>query len=223
MKKLLMVSKGEHFATQLFRTIAVLLVSLGLALTFWTATMPLAEAQNMTPQQMIQAELPQGRTMANANKNQFTTAVCAAVRRNRTAAPQIARAAIAARPELKEDTMRALFRCLGDEDCELLGRVYRQFVSADPNNTSATHDLAVQLAPGCADAFGAADEGGFGGGTGNQNPPPGSIGGGGGGQGGRCQVCHNGNTLTVSCNAVPAHVRHGDTEGPCVVTPTQNP
>ena len=31
-------------------------------------------------------------------------------------------------------------------------------------------------------------------------------------------ICHKGKTITVSKNAVPAHVRHGDTLGPCTST-----
>lgn len=46
---------------------------------------------------------------------------------------------------------------------------------------------------------------------------------------GRVTICHrtgNGNshTITVSCNALPAHLRHGDTVGPCPQpTPRSNP
>jgi RNA polymerase sigma factor (sigma-70 family) len=31
----------------------------------------------------------------------------------------------------------------------------------------------------------------------------------------RAEICHDGKTITVSRNAVPAHVEHGDTLGPC--------
>ena len=31
----------------------------------------------------------------------------------------------------------------------------------------------------------------------------------------RVSLCHNGHTITVSENAVPAHLRHGDTLGAC--------
>jgi hypothetical protein len=33
--------------------------------------------------------------------------------------------------------------------------------------------------------------------------------------GGKVLMCHNGNTIFVSENAVPAHLRQGDTIGPC--------
>jgi hypothetical protein len=33
--------------------------------------------------------------------------------------------------------------------------------------------------------------------------------------GGKVLMCHNGNTIFVSENAVPAHLRQGDTVGPC--------
>lgn len=47
----------------------------------------------------------------------------------------------------------------------------------------------------------------------------------GGGSGvGKCKVCHKGRkTLNISCNAVQAHLNHGDSVGECGVTPTQNP
>jgi hypothetical protein len=33
--------------------------------------------------------------------------------------------------------------------------------------------------------------------------------------GGKALICHKGRTISVSVNAVPAHLRHGDTLGPC--------
>ena len=33
---------------------------------------------------------------------------------------------------------------------------------------------------------------------------------------GKAQVCHKGQTITVSVNAVAAHLRHGDTAGACI-------
>ena len=32
----------------------------------------------------------------------------------------------------------------------------------------------------------------------------------------RVTICHNGNTMEVAAPAVPAHLNHGDTLGPCV-------
>lgn len=234
MKKLLTVSKGEHFAARLLRTMAVLLIGLGLGLAFWTATAPVVQAQDPSANfvRSVEQELPEGSTMASASKQQLVDALCAAIRKRPQSAPQLARVAAAARPEWNKDIMRAAFRCAPEGNCALLGRIYRAMVDANPDDASELNALAVRLAPDCASSFGGEPgedegEGAFGGGPGNQNPPPGSIGGGGAGQGGRCQVCHveggTRRTLTVSCNAVPLHLGHGDTEGPCPVTPTQNP
>ena len=42
-----------------------------------------------------------------------------------------------------------------------------------------------------------------------------------------CVVCHNmahnPHTITIDCHALPAHLAHGDREGPCEITPVQNP
>jgi len=234
MKNMLTGSNGTHFTTRLLRSAAVLLIVLGMSLAVWTATTPNAVAQSTAGDQdnrfvrMIEAELPQGKTIQNASKNELMAAVCAAIKRNRTSAAQIVRAASEAKPNWKKDILRTAFECVGTGDCNLLGRILRGAISANPGDASDLTEAAVTYAPDCAFGGGDDDEGNFGNAPGNQNPPPGSIGGGGASQGGRCQVCHvtsNGRrqTLTISCNAVPAHLRHGDTEGPCPVTPTQNP
>ena len=38
----------------------------------------------------------------------------------------------------------------------------------------------------------------------------------------KVRICHKGQTLEVAEPAVEAHLRHGDTLGPCEVTPDQN-
>jgi hypothetical protein len=235
MKKLLTVSKGEHFAARVARSMAVLLIALSLGMTLWVATMPVAEAQQMSATRMIESNLPQGQTMAKASKGDLTSAICAAIKKNRGNAAQIIRAAVGAKKQWAKDIMRAAFQCVGTgrNNCELLGEIYDALVAANPDDASEINQLALQLAPDCASAFGGSGgtdqgEGNFGNAPGNQNPPPGSISGGGGSQTGQCQVCHTTGsgksvTLTISCNAVPQHIGHGDTEGPCPVTPTQNP
>jgi hypothetical protein len=35
-------------------------------------------------------------------------------------------------------------------------------------------------------------------------------------------VCHKGNAIEISVNALSAHLAHGDTEGPCQITPSKN-
>jgi|SwirhirootsSR2_FD_contig_31_6558461_length_494_multi_4_in_0_out_0_1 hypothetical protein len=35
-------------------------------------------------------------------------------------------------------------------------------------------------------------------------------------------VCHKGNAIEISENALSAHLAHGDTEGPCQITPSKN-
>ena len=232
MKTLLTVSQGRHFAARAFRTMAVLLVGLALGASFWIATTPVANAQvPAAVTRMIEANLPRGQTMAKAGKADLLSAVCAAIKKNRGSEPQIVRMAVEARPQWSEDILRAAFNCVGTgrNNCKRLGEIYRAIAAADSGNTSDLTDLAIELAPDCASAFtDDRGQGNFANAPANQNPAPGSVGGGSASQAGRCQVCHRDGqgrrrTLTISCNAVPAHLGHGDTEGPCPVTPTQNP
>ena len=51
-------------------------------------------------------------------------------------------------------------------------------------------------------------------------PQPGTSGG--NGQQ-KVMICHKGHTLEVAEPAVQAHLNHGDSLGPCSVTPNQNP
>ncbi len=138
----------------------------------------------MTPARMVEANLPQGQTIATASKADLLSALCAAVKKNPKAAPQIARKVAASPPDLAKDIVQTVFRCLGDRDCNLLGRSLRAVISAVPGDASGLTTLAVELAANCAPSFPGpgipGDEGNFGQGPGNQNPSPGTIGGGGG-------------------------------------------
>jgi hypothetical protein len=42
-----------------------------------------------------------------------------------------------------------------------------------------------------------------------------------GGGGDKVTICHKGHTITVSRNALQAHLAHGDTIGSCEITPTK--
>jgi hypothetical protein len=231
MKLMLNRTTGTHFSARLLRKSALVLTGAALGFALWTATAPMASAQGNSPQQMLQAGLPQGRTMENASRQQLLSAVSTATRNNPAQSPQIVRVAITARPQWAADIMRAAFQAVGtrSENCPLLARILRAATNAAPDQANALTELAMSLAPDCADQFqrgggGGDDEGNFGAPPANVNPPPGSIGGG-GGQGNVVAICHNNRTIFVSPRGAEAHLSQhpGDRLGPCQVTPTQNP
>src|SRR3954452_23987912 len=237
MKKLLMVSNGELLAARVLKTVLMLLIGVALGTAFWVASTPVALAEEMSPSRMIESQLPAGKTAATASKQDYLGAVCNAVKKFRSAAPQIARAAAESHPNWKSDILRTAFRCLGaggGADCRLLAGVLHGVING--GDAQQLTELAIELAPSCADAFGVdhkgggpgpggvIEEGNFGNPPGsNLNPPPGSIGGG-GGQGNVIAICHNGHTIFVSPQGAENHLNHhsGDTLGPCVVTAFQN-
>ncbi|MDQ2918916.1 MAG: hypothetical protein M3R10_03450 [Verrucomicrobiota bacterium] len=217
MKKMFMVSKAT----------LVLLTGLALATAFWVATTSTVQAQGMSPTKMIEAQLPQGKTTANASKADYLAAVCEAVKKFKSAARAIVQAAVSSHPQWKNDILRSAFSCAGD-DCRLLGHILRGAIDASPGDASGLTDLATQLAPNCATSFGGGHggegEGTFGNPPGtNLNPPPGSIGGG-GGQGNIVAICLNGQTLFVTPDRAQQLLNDnpGATLGACQVTPTVN-
>ncbi len=225
MKKLLMESNGEPLALRLLKTAMLLLASLAVGTMFWMASTPAAQAQNMSAESMLQAEMG-GQSGATASKADFLSAVFNAVKKHPASAPQIAAFAAQLHPEWKKDILRTVFRALGTDDCRLLGRVLRAIAAGE--DASELTDLAIELAPGCASSFGGGggqpdDGGGFNNAPGNLNPPPGSIGGG-GGQGNVIAVCFNGVTRFFSPEAAAEFLRNnpGATLGACVVTPVTN-
>jgi hypothetical protein len=225
MKNMLTGKNGLHFTARLLRSTALAVTGVALAVTLWMAAAETTFAQN-DPRQQLQTALG-GTSPAEAGRAELLRAVTTLSQGNRNRAPQIARAAAEARPEWATDVLRAAFSTLGSDDCALAGRILRAVIAAAPDQAAQLTELAQQLAPNCnfpgADpGAGAPDEGGFGAAPLNMNPPPGSIGGR-GGQGNLVAICHNGRTIFVSPAAVDAHLGHGDTVGPCQVTPVTNP
>jgi hypothetical protein len=232
MKKLLRASNGEHFPLATFRTAFVLLIGLALASTFSVATAPIAKAAGMTPIQMIQSQLPHGKNIANATKTEFLSAVCAAVKKFREAAPVITKAAINAQPEWKRETLRSVITCLGTNNCNLIASGVAAAIEVFPDDANGLIELAIQLAPNCHRAIGQLPPG-----SGpelstnppdNLNPPPGTLGGGGAGgvnpENTKLTVCDNGVNVIVVASQVAAYLsaHPGASVGTCVVTPVAN-
>jgi hypothetical protein len=233
MKKLLMASNRQYFSVARVRTAFVFLIGVALVSTFSMATAPMANAAEMTPTQMIQSQLPRGKTIANATKTEFLGAVCAAVKKFRELAPAITMAAIHAHQDWRREILRTVITCLGLEDCNLIATVVATAIQTVPDDASGLMELAIQLAPNCRDAIGQIPAGGGVGGVftnppDNQNPPPGTVGGGGGGgfnpEDTRLTVCDNAVNVIVLASQLAAYLtaHPGAFVGACVVTPATN-
>lgn len=218
------------------RVALVLLLGFGLTTGFWVATIPVASARLMTAKEMIEAGLPPRIVMKTANKPQFLTAVCAAVREHRKAAPAIAETAVVAHKEYSGDIVATVVRC-SNGNCELTGAIVAAAISETPDNAVAIEDAAVAIAPDCADAIQAAvanalrqgspGEGptSFGGSPPSNQPPfVGLVGGGGGFNPSETPVliCDNGQQRTIPENSVAQFLANhpGAFRGSCQVTPT---
>lgn len=233
MKNLFLLSSSRLSAARILKATFVLLLGLTLGIAFWVASMPVTQAQEMSPAKMLASELPAGKTMASASKQDILGALCSAVKKFRDAAPQIVRVVVEEHPKWSKDVLRTAYRCLGTDDCQMLGRVLHAVISGNEGDASNLTQLAIELAPNCADVLpgqgngpgrgGESGEGNFGNPPGNANPPPGSVGGG-GGQGNIVAVCHNGTTIFLSPESAQDDLRNnpGDYLGPCVVTQSTN-
>jgi len=135
--------------------VIALFLALGLTSALWIVTIPIATARMMTATEMIEAGLPPGIVMKTANKPQFLTAVCGAVKDNRKAAPAIAETAVGAHREYSGDIVATVVRC-ANGNCELTAEIVGSAVAAAPDSAVAIDDAAVAIAPDCADAIQAA-------------------------------------------------------------------
>ena len=228
MKQSLLVLRHGTFSTAL-----TVLFSLGLAGAFWIVTLPVALGRLMTATEMIEQGLPPGIVMKTASKPQFLTAVCAAVKEHRKAAPAIAETAVAAHREYAGDIVATVVRC-SNGNCELAGAIVAAATTADPDSAVAIDDAAIAAAPDCADAIQAATANvGRGGGEGattfggspptTQPPFVGPVGGGGGFDPNIATVlvCDNGIARFVPANLVARFIaaHPGSFVGACQITP----
>lgn len=227
MKKLLTVANGEGTCAPTLRAILTLFLSVALASIFWVASVPMAQAAQLTPAEMIQSKLPPNKTIATANDAQLLEAVCKAVKQRPKEAVLIVRTAAGARKNLKSDLLCMAVRCLREKrdfDCTWVSDILRDWIQAEPGEANRLTEMALQCAPECRDLFPSkpVDEGSFVNPPGNINPPPGSVGGGAGGN--VCIACHNGREVQIACSDLDGFLRDhpGSTSGPCQVTPSAN-
>jgi hypothetical protein len=233
MKNLLMIFPKGLISKATARMSLSLLLTAILATGLWVATSPVARARAMTPAEMIQENLPPGKTMKSATKPQFLSAVCAAVKKHRDVAPEITKVAVSTHREYAGDIVATVLRCATNVDCEFVGAVVRAAVRAAPDEASTIADAALAIVPDCADAIQQASnipgEGpdSFGGGPTTQLPLPGSTGGGGGGVNPEDQlilICDNGTQRTVRESLLGGFLSShpGSFVGSCQPTPTTN-
>ncbi|MGI8436634.1 MAG: hypothetical protein ACR2NX_06975 [Chthoniobacterales bacterium] len=242
MKKLHQISPRGFLATGFVRMTLSFLLMAGLAGGLWFATLPAAHARTLSPTEMIQEGLPPGKTMRNANKPEFLSAVCAAVKKHRPEASQITRIAVMTHHEYSGDIVATILRCSSSLDCGFVGRVVTAAIQVAPSEVSVIQDAALAIAPDCADAIQAATildskdakdtgeipaEGPGDLGPISQVPLPGSVGGGGGGINPGEQVftvCDNGTQRSVRASLLGAFLTShpGSFVGSCQPTPTTN-
>jgi hypothetical protein len=201
---------------------AVIFTWNGLVLAGVFATAFVTDVFAATTAEMIQAGLPSTMTLRSAPRRDLLSAVCNAVSRNRSSAPQIVRLAVETRPELSSDVVSTTVGCLrepkeGAFDCELARHILTDATAANPSAASEITDLMISLLPDCQlDIPGEGP-------TGPTSltpllPPfgPGPSG---------CAVCHNGHEIHVLCDGVDGYLTShpGDSRGACQSTPVTNP
>ena len=201
---------------------AVIFTCGGFILTSVFVTAFIPEVFAATTTEMIQVGLPSTMTLRSAPRRDFLLAVCNAVSRYRSSAPQIVRLSIETRPELSSDVVSTAIGCLrepkeGVVDCELARRILTEAVAANPAAANEITELMIGLVPDCQlDIPGEGPTGP------TSLTPPGPLFGPGPSN---CVICHNGQEIHVLCDRVDTYLaRHpGDSRGACESTPVTNP
>lgn len=127
------------------------LVALGLG--FWLSFFPHAHGRDLAPAEMIQAELPSGKTMRTANRGDLLFGVCRAVRKHEATASAITSTAVAGRNEFAGAIVGSVLRCSGKNDCEFAGAIVAAAVAAAANSTRPVGEAALAQVPACAETI----------------------------------------------------------------------
>ncbi|MGI8431991.1 MAG: hypothetical protein ACR2MW_06865 [Chthoniobacterales bacterium] len=229
-----------------------LLLMVALAAGLWVATMPVVKAaRTMSPAEMIEENLPPGKTRANATKPEFLAAVCGAVKKHRPDAPAITKVAVRTHHEYAGDIVATVLRCTSSLDCNFVRNIVIAAAQEVPSETSLIQDAALTLAPDCADAIQGLGDGkevldgkemldgkevleppaegpADGQGSGPIGQVPGLFGGGGGGGNPQINlllICDNGTQRRVREDQLAAFLgsHPGSFVGTCQPTPVANP
>ena len=134
------------------RTGFFLAVFLLLGAAFWTASLPAQPARETLAAEAIATQLPEKKTLKNANKTEILSAVCAAARKRRADVAAITQAAVVARRELAGEIVGLVLRCAGKTNCETTGAIVAAAHAAEGDVTRIT-DAAMARAPNCAETI----------------------------------------------------------------------
>src|ERR1700716_2024698 len=105
MKKLFMAAKSEVLAAPALKTGLSLLIGIALASGLWFASSPKTQAAPGTPAEMIQSQLPAGKTITTATRAELLDAVCKSVKKWQSETGLIVRTAAGARRELRNEIL----------------------------------------------------------------------------------------------------------------------
>jgi uncharacterized membrane protein len=127
-----------------------------LAAALWFAVVPATFGRDPTPAEQIGNGLPAKQTMKSADRSDFLSAVCGAVRKNRNSGAGITAAAIAARGELTGAIVATVLRCARNADCEYVSGIVAAAILVQPKSETAISDAAIARAPDCDETVQAA-------------------------------------------------------------------
>jgi hypothetical protein len=124
-----------------------------LAAACWLGPSPGALARELSPAEMIESGLSGKKPIKSADKAELLSAVCGAVRKNRSAAPAITSAAVTAQPELASEIVASVLRCSGKINCEVVRSIVVAAASVDAASVAAIGKAAIAGAPNCVETI----------------------------------------------------------------------
>ena len=134
------------------RTLFISLVLLVVASGFCVPVSSIAISREATPADLIAEQLRGRETLQSASKSEFLGAVCAAVRKRRSAAAVITQAAVIARRESAGEIVGTVLRCGGKMNCESVGSIV-QAATLGQGDPVKVADAAIAKAPNCAETI----------------------------------------------------------------------